>query len=671
MTDTSGLIDPSQFVAKSAGLDPSVVRDSARSARAMGKAADDETRAINTTWLGLGAHYEAPEQQQVYDVMRPAVTSAGDLKNTFGSMAAYLDTYAAALDGIKARLSDFEGRAAAFRASVVGGVQVDASEAKDAGFGDFVVGMFDWVPGVDESQVTVPWYEDSDTVQKNKDLLGEYAQILADISTASSQCANDINRLVEHNCVAVVEAIPAEAFTNPEQPMPWGAPRDEDRNCPESVGHGAYTFGADIAQGAGMLVLGYNPESGDFFDGSSYGQAWGGFANLVGSIVDLDVALSSPGRDVAAGMAVTGNTDNEFVRVRWTSVPRLSFGGLGSLVGYDINAEDGWHKWKEDGVAAATGSVLSIGTFFIPGVGEVGAGLKAGSMGAKVARIAAVTADVAVQGGGWLVKGGLRVATGLRGVLRFGDDVLPTAERAGAAARISPTALIAAVDDLPVVHVTPPRPVSVELFGPSRVDPSGTSVLEQPVARVDSSAEHLDGAAHHVDPPAGVKPAQPVDPPAGVNPAQPVDPPAGHVDPPAQHVDPARGPVWSGDTLADGRPDVSTVPQADWTDPRVDPSSLHYDGTPRGDHGNVGTLNPDELSPSGLTNNGRLIDPTVVPPELQHYVDAGVIVNDDGVLRLHRPGGRDVHREEREARPGRVSPAGRPAGAQPQPAVGR
>jgi len=70
VTDTpSGLIDPSQFVAKSIGLDPSVVRDSARSARAMGQATHDETSSINTTWSGLGAHYEAPEQQQVYDVM--------------------------------------------------------------------------------------------------------------------------------------------------------------------------------------------------------------------------------------------------------------------------------------------------------------------------------------------------------------------------------------------------------------------------------------------------------------------------------------------------------------------------------------------------------------------------------------------------------------------------
>src|SRR5664279_1399472 len=102
-------------------------------------------------------------------------------------------------------------------------------------------------------------------------------------------------------------------------------------------------------------------------------------------------------------MAVTGHTDNGFFRYMGERAETVA--GLGALVGYDSSAEDGWHTWKEDGVAAGTGAVLSVGTFFIPGAGEVGAdGLKAGSIGARVGRIAATGADLAVQGGGWLVK---------------------------------------------------------------------------------------------------------------------------------------------------------------------------------------------------------------------------------------------------------------------------
>lgn len=270
-----------------------------------------------------------------------------------------------------------------------------------------------------------------------------------------------------------------------------------------------------------------------------------------------------------------------------------------------LAAEDGWHTWKEDGVAASTGAVLSVGTFFIPGAGEVGAGLKAGSIGARVGRIAAAGADVAVQGGGWLVKGGVRVATGLRDVLRFGDDILPTAERAGQAgsvARISPTALIAAVDDLPEVPVTPPTPVGDALFGPSRVDSAGTTVLDPPAQRFDPPTERLD------------------------------PPPAEHLNPSVEHrIEVPSGPVTGCPTVG---PTSAPCRSHCGTTPRHDPSSLQYDGTPRGEHGYVGTADPDVPSPSGLTHSGRLIDPNVVPPQLQHYIDNGVVINDDGVLRL-------------------------------------
>jgi hypothetical protein len=41
--------------------------------------------------------YQAPEQGQVYALMEPAVTSAGELRTTFDTMARHLDTYASAL----------------------------------------------------------------------------------------------------------------------------------------------------------------------------------------------------------------------------------------------------------------------------------------------------------------------------------------------------------------------------------------------------------------------------------------------------------------------------------------------------------------------------------------------------------------------------------------------
>ncbi|MGW6130193.1 polymorphic toxin type 15 domain-containing protein [Cellulomonas sp. NPDC055163] len=607
-----GLINPAAFPAKSADLDPDKVRVSAASVKTMGTSVQDETSSIATSWNGLTHSYEAPEQQRVYDLMRPAVTSANQLRTAFHTMAGHLETYATALAGIKPRLASFEQRAAAFRAEVVNGVQVDASSSNEAGFGDYAKGAVDWIPGVDERQVTVPWYEDGDTVQRNKDLLAEYAELLEDVSTASAQCANDINRLVTNMCVTPVEAIPAEAFTNPAQPMPWGEPREEDRNCPESVGSGTYTFGKDLLQGAGQLVLGYNPETGGWFEGKAYGQAWGGLGDLVGSIA----LFATPVAWVGIGMQATGHTDNDFVRFmddRYDTV----VGGLGSLIGYDHGAEDGWHKWKEDGVAAGTGAVLSIGTFFIPGAGQVGAGLKAGSVGAKVARIAAAGSEFVVQGGSWVVKGGIRLASGLRQSLVLGGDLMaggfrgPALAGAGAAGggvRLSLTGLVNAVGDSTPSHVVPHRtPVSGDLFPSTARGGSGATPGGSGATPGGGGATPGGGGAGH-----GTG--------GGSSPLS-----NGHA------------PEWNGPTRVNGRPDVRVVPQEHWGNPELDPAHPHYDAVPRGQHGNVGTIDPDTISPSGLTNSGRLLHPALVPDQLQPFVDRGVVVIDDGVLRMAEP----------------------------------
>jgi hypothetical protein len=103
---------------------------------------------------------------------------------------------------------------------------------------------------------------------------------------------------------------------------------------------------------------------------------------------------------------------------------------------------------------------------------------------------------------------------------------------------------------------------------------------------------------------------------------------------PHQPTTNGHAPEWDGATHPDGRPDVTQVPPEHWNDPAYDPSHPHYDGTPRGEYGNVGTVDPDVPSPSGLTNSGRLIDPNVIPEALRPFVDNGSVINDHGVLRL-------------------------------------
>ena len=490
----NGLINPAAFPAKSTDLDTSKITGSATDLRTMGNSVSTQVGDIDTAWGGLKPHYKAPEQDRVYELMDPAVTSASDLKSTLGKVAGYLDTYASTLDGIKPRLADLERRAADFRSSSLDGVSVDASEAKDASFGENAKGAVDWFPGVDEEQVTVPWYEDSDTVQKNQDLLAEYAGLLEEITTAVATCANDTNALVENMCVAKVEATPAEAFTNPQQPMPWGTARDEDRNCPESVGHGAKNFGTGLAEGTGMLVLGYNPENGDFFTGDGWGQAWGGLGDLLGSTV----AVSAAGW-TQMGYAVTGHDRDEMPE--WTTSQWMeeradvTVGGWGQLVGYDHqaaqNGGDGWHKWSEDGWATGTESVLNVGTFFIPGAGTAGAVVKGGSAGARVSRIARVAdgvADLAVPGGSWAVRGTTQLTSKLRFLEGF-DNGVPSAITRGAGRPDAPyVGLVNAVDDIPTTAPGRHTPVSDTTFGGERAPEVSAG---EPLPR-DASPEGVD-----------------------------------------------------------------------------------------------------------------------------------------------------------------------------------
>ncbi len=512
--DHGRLIDPSKFPARSVDLDVARIEQSAGELGRLGRAIEDRTLQADASWSRLTTCYSAPEQERVYRLMAPAVTSAGSARAAFVRASEHLDAYASTLAALKPRLAAFEKRADAFRAKVADGVWVDASSAKGASFGDHVAWAFDWVPGVDERRVKVPWDEDGHTVAKNADLLDEYAGLLAEVSAAASACANAVNALVRGVVLDPVEAIPAAAFTAADGgPMPWGGPGLEDRNCRESVGHGGYEFGKNLVQGLGSLVLGYNPATGDFWDGSTYGQTWTGLGDLAGSLALLTSPFTLPfalGGSFAASAGWSNDPYSSFMQDRTATVT----GALGSLIGYDAAAKDGWHKWHEDGWATGTESVLNVGTFFIPGVGEAGGALKGASAAVKVTRLAEVGADFAFQGGSWAVRGGVRVVTGLRdALLRVHLDDLSGTVRAGevldasTGARLNPTALLNAVADVPTT-----RPLSEHLgldaAEPVRATTRGTTDLGQ---GEHAPAGHDVPAQHGGREVAGAEPTTPGD----------------------------------------------------------------------------------------------------------------------------------------------------------------
>lgn len=354
-----GLINPSQFPVKSTDMYPSQIEESATRLRAMGKSVRTQVVDIDSSWGRLKAHYEAPEQQRVYDLMDPAVRSARDLKSTLSKAAGHLDVYASTLHCLKPRLQKLEKDANDFRARVSGGVTVDASDAKDASFGDLAMGGLnwigdqDWIPrsysgSVSERQVTVPWKEHDPSVQENNALVARLFALVEEVSRAATTCANDINDLVESWSPSEKKPMTAEALSAPGQkPMPWGSIVEEDRNCPEAVGHGnslAARAAGEELQGLATLAVGYNPDTGGIFDLGAAHQARMGLA---------DVGLST---------VVTVATQR--LRTPEGSVPWLerrrdvTATAWGEAIGYDHQAQkqygNGFHEWKDDPIAMST-----------------------------------------------------------------------------------------------------------------------------------------------------------------------------------------------------------------------------------------------------------------------------------------------------------------------------
>lgn len=487
-TSSDGLILPSAFPAREHDLDTSKINGSANDLRAMGKSVRAQMGDIDSEWSGLRDHYEAPEQGRVYKLMDPAVESATDLKSTLRKAAGHLDTYASSLECIKPRLKDIEKRAWDFRNKVQGGVAVEKPQTPSSYRAAGVPNPSD--DGGDTE--TVPWNEDEDTVAKNKALLKEYAGLLEEISNAASTCANDINALVEGKCVAKVEATPAEAFTNPQKPMPWGSPVAEDKTCGEQVGDAGKGWGKDLVVGLGQSVLGYNPGSNpldfdSYFNKEAYGQAWGGLGDLI-----VSTAVVPAAGYTQLGYKITGHDDDE--TPEWTTSKWMNdradvmASGWGSMVGYDHAAAQaggsGWQQWKDNPWEAGTESLLNVGTAFIPGVGTAGATAKVASTGGKVAkaskagRVANGVADFAVPGGSWALKGGVTVGSKFKDLAA---GMTPSAMKNFGKGDASPHAgLIDAIDDVPVKAPERSTPVSDTTFGGDRAPAGEPSASPSP-----------------------------------------------------------------------------------------------------------------------------------------------------------------------------------------------
>ncbi|MBB1587630.1 MAG: hypothetical protein HG423_012790 [Propionibacterium sp.] len=382
----------------------------------------------------------APEAEQAYGLMAPAATASETIKTKFEKASSALDDFAGAIEPVKSELATLEQEAASFRTSTL-------SE-----YGD-------------------KWRDHQEVVDRNNELLGRYAKVVETLTTAAAACANTINGLLDGVELPAVEGISADALMQSGEMMPWGAPVEKNRNCGESVAHGVGNFVQGTWDGLKAMV-------GIGADGS---WSWGNFANTwlgMADFVGSTVLLASP--TLSETIKFFGNDDvdswvdarHEVATTAWTG-----------MVGFDYEAhkagQDGWHKWKKDGIATLTETALNIGSNFIPGAGAGGAALKtaaaagkAGGMAVKAVNLSTKIADFAVPAGGWLAKGAVKV-------VEFSADALKKVDLPFGSGKSSLSLSDAPVSAKsgPLSHPTPDTPSSGPRAGgggsPSGRPPAG------------------------------------------------------------------------------------------------------------------------------------------------------------------------------------------------------
>ena len=369
-----GLVMPEAFPCKSDNINVENVKSASSKLKSMGQVVDSRMDTIVGLWNGLPAVYEAPEAEQAYGLMKPAAEASETIKSKFEKAAGALDDFAGAIEPVKTELKSLESEAAAFRSATL------------SKYGD-------------------TWRDHQEVVDRNNELLSRYARVVETLTTAAASCANVINGLLDGVELPKVEGVSADAIMQSGEMMPWGAPVEKNRNCAESVGHGVQSFAKNTWDGF-KAMAGFAPDGSWSWENAS--NAWVGVGDFALSVW---VAKNPV---VAAGVAFLGGKDGaQWVADRYKVVAK-AFSGM---VGFDLDAHlegrDGFHKWKKDGaVAAVTESVLNIASARIPGAGPVKGvigGTKLGAAALATLNLATRAADYALPGGGWLIRGGVKV----------------------------------------------------------------------------------------------------------------------------------------------------------------------------------------------------------------------------------------------------------------------
>ncbi|PYY64573.1 hypothetical protein DEJ30_06745 [Curtobacterium sp. MCPF17_003] len=390
-----GLIDPDAI--PGANIDAAKVETAGTAFST--SATDVETRGgeVKTAWAKLGSSYTTPDSTELLAVMDGVETDTAALAATLQKASTFIGDYATAVAPIAKRLVELKAEAEKFVEKALKGKTVgpwDPEHPANQG----IVGLVQNFGEVLDD-VHLPWDQYTPYVDENNELLTKVAEQETKLSAASAECVNAINGLRTDMCLAPVQAVDYTAAVRANEPMPWGSTGRGDQSCQESFDSGVYDAAKGTVEGLGGLI-GYNSQTGEWGDGDWAAQSWKGFAESLGLIV----LLGSPPLLIAAALPkgvlpdVVGDTARNIMDQQKTLVE-----------GFVGSPED----WRDDPAHAAGGAAFNIGTLFIPGAGEIGAGAKIAALGSRLAVLGADGSKLALIGS--------KVAAAGTTIVRVGD----------------------------------------------------------------------------------------------------------------------------------------------------------------------------------------------------------------------------------------------------------
>ncbi|MEO8528373.1 MAG: hypothetical protein ABI435_04785 [Pseudolysinimonas sp.] len=401
-----GLIIPDQIPGDD--LNPNSLDDVAHTLRTAGTDALQHADAASIIWAGMPTVLESPEGAVIYGALGSPDRELRTLSGKFDRVATALEDFASLVRPLIKTFTAIKNEAIKLTDEIGydGLVWVSPNETKAyewdskvsvyAGRGGqrTAAEVVDYLRSLGESAyahgnhvlMLAPWTQSSEHIDRNNALMDQVADAYAKLQNAEADCANAINR-ERDLCVADVVKIEAwqlKQSGDDTAVLPWGHRVDEDRNCGESVWWGVGNAGKEMLEGVAAFA-GYSAVTGQF----SLETAMNARIGLLEAVGSLALIVVFP--------------------------PSIQLGQLGvpvfkeatDLTGGMLKGLVAWDVWAKNPAEAFGRVVVNVGTFFIPGVGEIGGAIKGITTAGHAAE---VTADAArltevVEVGGSRVDG--------------------------------------------------------------------------------------------------------------------------------------------------------------------------------------------------------------------------------------------------------------------------